>query len=108
MASANALFTNKEGPSYEQMKEYVERQSAIMREINKLTILFGIGIQAEIPTKDEAKSMKLHEHQVHFMNAIANTTTAEKSVSVRGEYIEAACINAGVSNCISLGCPRLV
>ncbi|KAL7528923.1 hypothetical protein ACHAWF_002764, partial [Thalassiosira exigua] len=30
-----------------------------------------------------------------------------KSVSVRGELTETACINAGVENCLSMGCPSL-
>lgn len=105
MASANALNLASGTADYETMKNVVNSLANVVRNINKPTILLGIGIQAEFADIEETKSIKLYEHQVTFMNEIAERSIG-KSVSVRGEFTETACINAGVENCISLGCPR--
>mmetsp|Transcript_27495 Transcript_27495/g.32089 ORF Transcript_27495/g.32089 Transcript_27495/m.32089 type:complete len:997 (-) Transcript_27495:203-3193(-) len=108
IASANILNLAPEtAPAdYEIMMKNLNPITNAVRNINKPTIVLGIGIQAEFANIEEIKRIKLYDHQVTFMNQIAERSTG-KSVSVRGEFTETACINAGVENCISLGCPSL-
>jgi len=107
MASANALhLADPDGNDFRVMKDYVNGVSSLVKEIDKPTIMLGIGIQAKFSDINDTKHIALHEHQAHLMNEIAKRNTLEKSVSVRGEFTETACINAGVHNCLSMGCPR--
>lgn len=105
LASANSLHLPMDD-GFKVMKAVIDGMSNLVSKIDKPTILFGIGIQAKFSDMKETKSFKLHEHQAAFMDKIAKRSSG-KSVSVRGEYTETACINAGVKNCISLGCPSL-
>ena len=102
LASANALHL----ADPERWKDYVNGLSSLVKEIDRPTIMLGIGIQAKFSDIKDTKHIALHEHQAHLMNEIAKRNTLEKSVSVRGEFTETACINAGVHNCLSMGCPR--
>ena len=104
LASANSLHLPMDD-GFKVMKAVIDGMSNLVSKIDKPTILFGIGIQAKFSDMKETKSFKLHEHQAAFMDKIAKRSSG-KSVSVRGEFTETACINAGVKNCISLGCPR--
>ena len=104
LANANSLHLPMNA-GFELMKGVIDGLSNLVSKIDKPTILLGIGIQAKFSDMKETKSFKLHEHQVAFMDKIAKRSSG-KSVSVRGEFTETACINSGVKNCISLGCPR--
>lgn len=107
MASANALhLADPDGNDFRVMKDYVNGVSSLVKEIDKPTIMLGIGIQAKFSDINDTKHIALHKHQAHLMNEIAKRNTLEKSVSVRGEFTETACMNAGVHNCLSMGCPR--
>jgi len=108
MAAANALHVaDPDGNDFPVKKDYVYGMSSLVKEIDKPTIMLGIGIQAKFSDIKDSKHIALHEHQAHLMNEIAKRNTLEKSVSVRGEFTETACINAGVHCCLSLGCPSL-
>lgn len=104
LANANSLHLPMD-EGFGLMKRLIDGLSNLVSKIDKPTILLGIGIQAKFSDMKETKSFKLHEHQAAFMDEIAKRSSG-KSVSVRGEFTETACINAGVKNCISLGCPR--
>ena len=106
LASANALHLPEDGHNFQKMKNYINQLSHLVERINKPTVLLGIGIQAKFSDVEDTKHIALHEHQAHLMTEIAKRNSLEKSVSVRGTFTETACINAGVHNCISLGCPR--
>ena len=107
IASANALYlVQKNINSFYQVKNFLNSQADIIRKHDRPTIVLGIGIQAEFNTFEDTKSIKLFDHLVEFMNEVSKRNNAEKSVTVRGNVTETACTNAGVKNCISLGCPR--
>lgn len=110
MARANDLHltTQHYNPNWFEDNLYgTGNWTQFVKDFDKPTIMLGIGIQAELVDFEETKSVKLFEHQVNFLNEISKRNTArKKSIAVRGEFTEAACINAGVQNCISLGCPR--
>lgn len=106
LASANALHLPEDGHNFQVMKNHINQLSHLVERINKPTVLLGIGIQAKFSDVEDTKHIALHEHQAHLMTEIAKRNSLEKSVSVRGTFTETACINAGVHNCISLGCPR--
>lgn len=107
MASANALHLPDPGSQgYEQMKGHVNMLTSLVKKIDRPTIMLGIGIQAKFSDIEETKAVRLHEHQVALMQEIGKRNPLMKSVSVRGEFTETACVNAGVHNCLGLGCPR--
>ena len=99
METANALQLdgNLEG--------LVNSMKSLVMKFDKPTIMLGIGIQGKFSDFQGTSNLKLHQFQVDFFNEIAKRSTG-KSVSVRGEYTEAACVNSGVDICQSLGCPR--
>ena len=99
LASANALQLNGN------LKGYVNVLKRFVMKFDKPTTMLGIGIQGEFSDFQGTSNLKLHQFQVDFFNEIAKRSTG-KSVSVRGEYTEAACVNSGVDICQSLGCPR--
>eukprot|EP00957_Ditylum_brightwellii_P205401 15343727-Ditylum_brightwellii.AAC.1 len=105
IGSANALHLPMDY-GYEPMKGHIGSLTNLVRTIDKPSIMLGIGIQSKFSDVNDTEFIKLHEHQVTFMDEIAKRNTG-KSVSVRGEFTETACINAGVMNAISLGCPSL-
>lgn len=100
LASANALQLNGN------LKGYVNVLKRFVMKFDKPTTMLGIGIQGEFSDFQGTSNLKLHQFQVDFFNEIAKRSTG-KSVSVRGEYTEAACVNSGVDICQSLGCPSL-
>ena len=102
IASANSLRI----PYEPNIAQSINNLTARVREIDRPTIILGIGIQAEFSELSEMRSAKLLDHQVDFLNEISRRNKFQKSVSVRGEHTEAACVNANVTSCISLGCPR--
>ena len=107
LASANAFHLNlEEKRNYSQMKNYVGTLTNLVKKFDKPTVLLGIGIQAKFKEIGDTNSMKLHEHQAAFLNEIGRRNQATTSVSVRGDITQTAAINAGVTNTISLGCPR--
>ena len=116
MASANALHLAPGGQGYYEqmkgrinmlkMKGHINMLTSLVKKIDRPTIMLGIGIQAKFSDIEETKAVHLHEHQVALMQEIGKRNPLMKSVSVRGEFTETACVNAGVHNCLSLGCPR--
>lgn len=107
IASANELHLSyPDGQDFQAMKRVVDGYTNLVKKVDRPTIVLGIGIQAEFSDVEDAKKVALHPHQAHLMNEIAMRNTLKKSVAVRGDFTETACINAGVHNCLSLGCPR--
>lgn len=107
MQSANAFYMDTENEQdFNSLKSYIGSLTSLVQKINKPTILLGIGVQMEFSATSNVTSVKLHEHQVSFLNEIDQRNTG-KSVSVRGEVTHTASVNAGAKNTISLGCPSL-
>jgi len=66
MASANALhLADPDGNSFRVMKDHVNGLSSLVKEIDKPTIMLGIGIQAKFSDIKDTKHIALHEHQKH-------------------------------------------
>ena len=94
---------------YSRGKDKVVGLTNMVRKVDKPTILLGIGV--EVPFEDfkyfqDTDTLKLHEHQATLLNEIKTTNQATTSVSVRGNVTQTIAMNAGVTNTISLGCPR--
>lgn len=107
LASANAFYMDLENEkNYNRMKSHVEYLTGKTRKIDKPTILLGIGIQANFNEVEDISTIKLHEHQAALLKEIDLRNNATTSVSVRGDVTHTAAVNAGVTNTISLGCPR--
>lgn len=106
VATANALHIPRDA-GFQQLKNFVNSLSDIVRKVDRPTIVLGIGIQAKFEDLQETEHLQLHEHQVTFMNEIDKRGIG-KSVAVRGNITETACRNSNVTNCLSLGCPSLL
>jgi len=105
IATANALHIPRDG-GFEPTKNFITFLTNTAQKVDQPTIVLGIGIQAKFNDLKETGNLKLHEHQVAFMDEVDKRGIG-KSVSVRGNITETACRNSNITNCLSLGCPSL-
>ena len=58
-------LADPDGNSFRVMKDHVNGLSSLVKEIDKPTIMLGIGIQAKFSDIKDTKHIALHEHQKH-------------------------------------------
>ena len=102
IASANAFQLDADPDPFQGYVGFMKSKTTLF---NVPTIVLGIGIQAEFGP-DDVHGLVLRDHQRDLLLEVQKRQQAA-SISVRGEFTRTACANAGIKNCIPLGCPSL-
>lgn len=111
IASANLFHLNKAWPEDEKRHlamADVARQKVVQYDLP--TIVLGIGIQIaftsktmNITTASFGEGYDAYRQMLQEIGA----RQSSRSIAVRGDVTEKVCMNTGINQCISLGCPSL-
>jgi Polysaccharide pyruvyl transferase len=102
-ASANSLFLDELPPWGTNGTVTFTKQ---IRSWDVPTIMLGIGIQKEFSSNFSAADMQLFDYQRTFLHEIAKRQS-RPAIAVRGHLTRIACENAGLTHCMTMGCPSL-
>lgn len=110
IASANTLHITNE-PLWQ---EGIEEMTTRVQHRNVPTIVLGIGVQVDFENMVEGGEFDLKSTNISFpfdfqknlFTEISHRQT-QPGIGARGDLTTSVCLNSGIENCISMGCPSL-